>query len=241
MAATKQEPKERKVYLEYLVRECKELRRPHTRLVAMVLASSADWHTFSCQISWDCLLHWTKVSRGSLHSSIKDMRESGILDVQTNYKSASIFTFNVERLKELAEPWSQTEKAQAKRRQPTSEELERDKAGEPEQTHDSIYADFADHFNHKMRLAFGEEGRASMAEVKALVEEQDEDPAFVLKVLGWFTDEFAAGRYKEIQISNRTNWPAVVKHYENIRVRYGLARKDEEPAAIGLSIEIVED
>jgi hypothetical protein len=207
----------------------------------MVLASSADWHTFSCQISWDCLLHWTKISRGSLHSSIKNMRETGILEVRTNYKSASIFTFNIERLKELAEPWSRTEKAQAKRRQPTPEELERDKGGEPEQVHDAVYADFADCFNQKMRFGFGSEHRVHLDEVKELVESQDEDPLFVLKVLRWFVEEWTAKRWKENQFTDQTNWDAVVKHCDHIRTRYGLLHKGEQWPAGTPPIEMVDE
>ncbi len=111
--------------LENLVRECSEITSPSARLLAMVLASSADNKTLKCRPSWKCLMHWCKFgSKQTMSNAMKEVLASGIVTkFKKGRKSTTEYTFNLPRLKELAVPFKRPEP-------PSAEELEKDEQAE---------------------------------------------------------------------------------------------------------------
>ena len=116
MATAKESPK--KVYLENLVRECEEIHDPRTRLLAMILASCADWKTYECRPSYKCLIHWTKFAKSTLHRHLDKLVDIGILESDRRYRRSSVYKFNVERLQKLAKPFKQPEPPDDEHKQP---------------------------------------------------------------------------------------------------------------------------
>jgi hypothetical protein len=111
--------------LENLVRECSEIKSPSARLLAMVLASSADNKTFKCRPGWKCLMHWCKFSsKGTMSRAMKEVLASGIVTkFKKGRKSTTEYTFNLARLKELAVPFKHPEQREAASEEKSAQEL----------------------------------------------------------------------------------------------------------------------
>jgi hypothetical protein len=203
--ATAKSVKPKKIYLQNLVRECSLLRKPSTRLVAMVLASSADWETYECRPKWDCIMHWTKLAKSTLNEALKEITASGVLVKQRRYRQSSVYTFNIERLQELRVPY--------KYETPTD-------SSSPDPNEDD-YILLAQEFNRCMKSEFGSEARCSSVDVEQLVSEKGEQAVDLVR---WFIDILTDGRFAtlfpEHEGSTRFRWSAIPNGYDKLWGKY---------------------
>lgn len=90
-----------------LARECSAVTTPSARLVLMILASAMDKDKHTCFWRWKTLLHYSKLSRSTLASALKEIEASGIITRQHRYRQSNIYVWHTDVAEGLRDPVKQ--------------------------------------------------------------------------------------------------------------------------------------
>ena len=85
-------------------RECSAVTTPSARLVLMILASAMDKDKHTCFYRYATLLHYSKLSRSTLATALKEIEACGIITRQHRYRQSNIYVWHPEVAEQLRDP-----------------------------------------------------------------------------------------------------------------------------------------
>lgn len=217
-------------------RECSAVTTTSARLVLMILASAMDKEQHTCFYRYATLLHYSKLSRSTLASALKEIEACGIITRQHRYRQSNIYVWHPEVAEQLRDPVRQESEDRSQEAQAEAGGWD---AEAPEVTPDDRVI-----FLGELRTMFVPQPEGTKPYEEEWLEfVSDKDEREAMTILKWMLAEnrasrlhehlpaVAAGRPLRFKMASlKASWSSILKAYAQSQERSVFDVDDEELA-----------